>query len=139
MKSSQCTSQHTKPRVLVVEDQWLIAGMIEAELRDLGFEVIGPAHSLSEAQSLMNQNRFAAAVMNFNLNSDTTAELARMLRQRGCPVLFVSARGPKGVTNEFSDCTWLQKPFSHEELSLAIQQVTAASTQPKPGDCPCLS
>lgn len=129
----------SRRRILVVEDQWLIAGLIEAELRELGFEVVGPAYSLDDAQKLMEQGSFAAAVLNFNLNGDTTEAIAQVLRQRGCPVLFVSAQVHENVPDELKGCTWLLKPFSHEELALALQQLAPAITEPECGDCPCLS
>jgi DNA-binding response OmpR family regulator len=130
---------NSKPRVLVVEDDPFTADTIGTELGELGLEVVGPACSFERAAELAKQNRLSAAVVNLGFGPSTTTALARDLVQRGCPVLLVLADGRTGPPSELDDCAWIQRPFSHEELALAIRQLLAEDDRCKQGECPCRS
>ena len=137
MTSINCIGENNgvKPRILVVEDQILIATMIDAELRELGFAVVGPAYTLEQAHKLACRNRLDAAVLAYELNSASTADLARALKRRACPVLFISALEFDRIPSDLQECEWLTKPFSHEELALAMRQLIPITDNCKAGDC----
>ena len=124
--------------MLVVEDKLPIANMVGAELRELGFDVVGPAYTIDAAEELARREQLCAAVMTFRLNHVSTSDLARELKLRGCPVLFFSGQEVDQAPDDLNACEWLQEPFSHEELALAIRQIVPVEDT-KRGEQPCQS
>lgn len=101
-------------RILVVEDEFIVAAMIGDILEDEGAEVVGPAGSLGEGLALAERERLDAAVLDWNLGGQPGAPVARALRTRGVP--FVIATGYGAVQDEFADVTVLSKPYQPGKL-----------------------
>src|SRR5438270_8852311 len=79
-------------RVLVVEDEYLIAADIAASLEALGAEVAGPAASVAEALTFLERDgdRLDGAVLDVNLGKERVYPLADVLRSRGIPFVFTT-------------------------------------------------
>ena len=101
-------------RILVVEDEFIVAAMIGDFLEDEGAVVIGPAGTLAEGLDLARGEALDAAVLDWNLGGEPGAPVARALRERGVP--FVIATGYGTVQDEFSDVTVLSKPYQPGKL-----------------------
>jgi|FEC22Drversion2_1045045.scaffolds.fasta_scaffold00023_46 CheY-like chemotaxis protein len=82
-------------RVLVVEDEFLIAMEIEAALEAAGAIVVGPAPSLEAACSLARNGDIDAAILDVNLGDEHVFPAAELLDQRGIPYIFHTAYPPK--------------------------------------------
>lgn len=84
------------PRVLVLEDEALIAEMLTDWLVELGFEVVGPASTVRDALSLIAQSDVEAAILDARLPDGDNREVAELLRSKSVPFAFASGR----VSNE---------------------------------------
>ena len=110
-------------RVLVVEDEALVAMLLEGELRDAGAEVVRPACSLGEALGLIDRSAadggFSAAVLGINLQGTAVGPVADRLAALGVPFLFVT-----GYREDFDRgahaAPVLPKPFDPEWLVAAV-------------------
>jgi len=107
-------------RVLLVEDEAIIALDLAALLTDLGAVVVGPAHSVVDALKLLNEGKIDCAVLDINLNGEPVYPVARALETRRIPFVFVTAYYGEKVDAQFQDCTVLQKPVDFQELVHAI-------------------
>lgn len=101
-------------RVLVVEDEFLVAAMLEDELLDHGATVVGPAASLAEGLRLAKGGEFDLAVIDWNLDGEYSAPIAAALREAGVP--FVISTGYGMVPQDFAECPLLTKPYDPGEL-----------------------
>jgi len=112
-------------RVLVIEDEVLVAMDIEAALQDAGFEVVGQAGSLVQARRLIGSTQCDAVLLDANLGGAPVDELAAMLQQRGVPFAFATGYGREGVPEPFRDRPVLPKPFASEQLLEMMRQLLA--------------
>ena len=79
-------------RVLVAEDEAIIAFELEAFLTEAGAIVIGPSYSLDDAMRHAGEDELSAAVLDIQLGHDTIAPVARRLTERGIPFVFYSGQ-----------------------------------------------
>ena len=107
-------------RVLVVEDEILVAMLIEDMLADLGFEVLGPAMRLDAALKMALDESFDVAVLDVNLANEQSFPVAQLLQERGIPFVFATGYGLRGLDERFKEVTTLQKPFEPDQLANAI-------------------
>jgi len=118
-------------RVLVVEDEAIVAMLVEDELIDAGAKVIGPASSVEEALRLIKgaalHGGLNAAVLDFHLDGERVSPVADRLAALGVPFLFATEYG-ECCDMGGHDAPILRKPFHPEALITAIEAL--ASTQP---------
>ncbi len=107
-------------RVLVVEDELLVAMLIEEYLIELGCVVAGSVRRVAKGLETIAQSEIDAAVLDVNVAGESVSPLADVLAQRGVPFIFASGYGAKGVEARWADRPVLQKPFSPEDLRLAL-------------------
>jgi CheY-like chemotaxis protein len=107
-------------RVLVVEDEMLVAMNIEDMLLELGHEVAGLASRLGPALALARESRFDAAMLDVNLAGELSFPLADLLIERGIPFLFATGYGRQGIDERYRRHPMLQKPFRTAELGAAL-------------------
>jgi PAS domain S-box-containing protein len=105
-----------KPRVLLVEDEALVAMMIQDTLAEFGFQVIGPLSTASEALSAARESHFDAAVLDINLGDGLVYTVAEILGVRGVPFVFVTGYDVDSIDPRFSDIPILQKPIERDML-----------------------
>ena len=95
--------------------------MIEDQLIELGFDVVGPAATAAQAIALCAEERIDGAVLDINLGggqrSDSVAEL---LTEKSIPFVFVTGYGKAGVDRRYAEAGVLQKPFTVEELQTLL-------------------
>jgi PAS domain S-box-containing protein len=103
-------------RVLIVEDEPLIAMDIEGTLSAHGYSVAGPAGTLEGALKLAEQGGFDAALIDANLDGEPVDELAAVLAAKGIAFAFVTGYGLDTLPSAHSGAPVLKKPFFSEEL-----------------------
>ena len=103
-------------RVMVVEDEALVA-MVESDaLTELGYEVAGPFSRLAEAHAAVESGNIAAAILDINLAGTLVYPVAEALTARGIPFVFVTGYGTESVDARFAQVPVLQKPIEREQL-----------------------
>ncbi len=107
-------------RILIVEDEMLVAMNIEDMLIDLGHEVAGLASRLEPALALAREGDFDAAMLDVNLAGEQSFPVADLLRERGVPYLFATGYGVQGIAEPHRGATVLQKPFRARDLEEAL-------------------
>jgi len=103
-------------RVLLVEDEALVAMMIQETLTEFGFQVIGPVSTASEALASARENHFDAAVLDINLGDGLVYTVAEILAKRGVPFIFVTGYDADSVDPRFAGVPVLQKPIERDML-----------------------
>jgi DNA-binding response OmpR family regulator len=117
-------------RILVVEDEYMIAMQVKRWLHDAGAEVIGPVPSVLQALPLIGQVPLDAAVLDINLGFGGTAfPIADRLHDFGVPHLFATAEHRIADGAAYGDRTVLPKPFQAEELVQAVAKLVARHHQ----------
>ena len=117
--------------ILVVEDDAFIALDLEDVLATAGFTVLGPVATVDEALTLLRKDAPDLAVLDYNLGSETSIDIANTLNDRGVPFLFISGQTKDVVmAGGRHDAKVLPKPFRPAELVRALQDF-AASASPK--------
>jgi PAS domain S-box-containing protein len=112
-------------KVLIVEDSLLLALELEAGLEDAGVEVVGCAAELSEAVSMLGLT-FDVAVLDADLNGQSVAPVAEMLRREGRPFVFATGYADKAAPMGF-DAPIVRKPYNVHQIARAIADVTGRS------------
>jgi CheY-like chemotaxis protein len=115
-------------RVLVVEDEMLIAFMVQDMLADLGHETVGPAMRLQEALELARSAAIDAAVLDVNLG-----EGEKSFPVADVPFFFATGYGVQGLVDGYRNTLTLDKPFDPADLKRALA-ATADGGRPYP---PC--
>ncbi|NDV00306.1 response regulator [Pseudoroseicyclus tamaricis] len=105
-----------KPTILVVEDEWLVAIDIVEELEAAGYEVIGPAHCVADALSLLEPRSPVAAVLDVNLRGETSYPIADALEHRGVPFTFLSSYTRSQLDEGYQNRPLLSKPMTPARL-----------------------
>lgn len=106
----------TGARILVVEDDYLLALDAESALRRAGAEVVGPFPNEAEAIKAIQQGGLHAAVNDVNLGLGPSFETARALRNASVPFLFLTGYDPSSFPPEFADVPRLMKPIDSRHL-----------------------
>jgi CheY-like chemotaxis protein len=108
-------------RVLVVEDEMMIAMLVEDMLADLGCSVVGPAHGLDAALKLVGEeDGLDAALLDVNLAGQPVFAVADALRAKGVPAIFSTGYGEAGLRDVDAGAQVLQKPFRAGDLARAL-------------------
>ena len=107
---------NSKARVLLVEDEALVALMIQETLAEFGYQVIGPLNTASEALAAARESHFDAAVLDINLGDGLVYTVAEILCVRGVPFVFVTGYDADSVDPRFSDVPIIQKPIERDML-----------------------
>ena len=111
-------------RVLVVEDEYLVAMLVEEMLESLGYDVAQVAPTLEAAMNAATNASFDVAILDINLNGNPSVPIAEVLMARSIPFIFATGYGPAGLDSRFALTPTLQKPFYEEELKRLLEAVT---------------
>jgi len=124
-------------KILVVEDEPLIAASIDWELRDAGYEVIGPAADAVHAALLARAGRPDLALVDINLagRGDGVA-LARTLGRQGIASIFVSGQVNEARENRDAALGLVAKPFAVEQLPAVVRCAAVMLAGGRPATTP---
>lgn len=110
-------------RVLVVEDEVIVAMTLEDMLTDLGCSVVGPANNLTDALLLAADADFDLALLDVNLGGQRSDQVAALLRQRAVPFGFITGYGSAGIDDGGSSQPVLSKPCTAASLAALLRQL----------------
>jgi CheY-like chemotaxis protein len=103
-------------RVLVVEDEMMVAWLLEDLLAELGYVIVGPAASVNQALAMIETEPADVAVLDVNLNGEMSYPIADALAARGVPFVFVTGYAKDRMLDGYRCFPILQKPFHRSEL-----------------------
>ena len=115
----------TDRRILLVEDEELVALELSTELSRLGWAIVGPAGTLKEAQSLLSSS-FDAAVLDVNLRGRSVYPLAEALEERHVPFVFCTGYEMADPEGRFPEVPVIRKPAHPAAVSAALSDLLKA-------------
>lgn len=108
-------------RILLVEDEAMVAMIIEDTLSDLGCEIVGPMSSIDRAlAAARTTERIDGAFLDVNLRGELVYPVAEALTARGIPFAFVTGYGEKGIDARYRGAPVLTKPFLPETVEQLV-------------------
>ncbi|HXZ47086.1 MAG TPA: response regulator [Pseudolabrys sp.] len=111
------------PRILIIEDEFLIALLIEEISRDIGYRISGIAHNTAEARAALAKRNFDAVLLDINLDGRSDPEIADLLVKRGIPFGFVTGY-EYVIEPRHETVPILEKPFTSGELRAFLEKLT---------------
>ena len=108
-------------RVLVVEDETLVAMMLEEMLQELNCSVLGPAGDLAEAMGFAEKGEFDLALLDVSLRRTPSFPVADILQKRGIPFAFMTGYGAQDFPAAYQQLPRLSKPFDLPDLQRALK------------------
>ncbi|HXV31987.1 MAG TPA: response regulator [Sinorhizobium sp.] len=115
-RSGQC-------RVLVVEDEFLVALQIEDDLTAAGYTVIGPFTSLNASIIASRTESFEIATLDLNLRGEFVYPLVDELLERGVPILLLTGYAVSDLPERYRALPRLTKPFDGAALAKQIRSL----------------
>ena len=110
-------------RVLVVEDDYLIAHELAHHLMDQGAEVIGPLGTFDDALAQVRHDGFDIAVLDINLHGEQAFPIADELRRQGVPFVWATAYAPGDIPDRFAGVPVWEKPYDERALVGDVQRL----------------
>lgn len=117
-------------RILLVEDEAMVAMIIEDTLNDLGCEILGPMSSIERAlAAAQTTERIDGAFLDVNLRGELVYPVAEALEARGVPFAFVTGYGEQGIDERFRSAPVLTKPFLPETVEQLVTRDMAGAAK----------
>ena len=120
-------NRSTGTRVLLVEDEPLIALDAQDTLRDNGADEVVWARNISEAETAIDAGGLHAAILDLRLGSDSSLPLARRLAELGVPFGFTTGFQDSGLPPDLKDRPFVTKPFSQDQLRHLLARLLKSS------------
>ena len=107
--------------ILVVEDESLVAMLLETILEDMGCATLGPIATIDEALTVIADGQaFDGALLDVNVAGKEIFPVAAALKERGVPFVFSTGYGEGGLPPEWRGQSTIQKPFTEEAVQQAL-------------------
>lgn len=106
--------------ILIVEDEPLVAMLLEDMLGELGVAVVGPATHLEDGLRLAQDGGFDAAILDINLGGNRSFAIADELDRRGIRFSFATGYGNAGVEGRYQHIPLLTKPYMADDVRRLI-------------------
>jgi len=110
-------------KVLVIEDEAVLALDLQRMLREAGFRVAGPAATLGDAQRLISRSPIDCALLDIDVNQRTPLPVADLLAFADIPFVFITNGGREAIPREHLHRPVLEKPVRHSDLIAAVERV----------------
>ena len=110
-------------RVLIVEDEIIVALFLEDLLGEFGYEIAGIVSHLDDA--MVRPSDYDIALRDVHLNGRNVFDFADRLAARGTPFVFATGYGVRGIPDRHCARPVLQKPFRPDDLKRALEEVAA--------------
>ena len=114
-------------RILIVEDEFFAAHLLEEDLRAAGFVTLGPFTTLGRAIEAARSEDFDLAILDVNLNGEMVYPLADELVARGMPFVFLSGYSLRDLPERFRTLPKVSKPYSAPVLMAEIQRIAPSA------------
>ncbi|RZI99715.1 MAG: response regulator [Brevundimonas sp.] len=112
----------TGRRVLVVEDESLVAMLLETILEDMGCTPVGPAATVDDGLKMATEEELDAALLDVNVAGKQVFPIAEALKARGVPFVFSTGYGEGGLPDEWRGQSTIQKPFTEAAVQDALMK-----------------
>ena len=109
-------------RILIVEDQYLIADDVRRTLSAEGAEIVGPAPGLLQALELIRERALDVAVLDINLDGESVFPAAEELDRLGVPYIFLSGYEDWVLPDIYQRHTRIEKPLDPQALLEAVKR-----------------
>jgi len=119
----------TKQRILIVEDEIVVALFLEDVLAEFGYEVAGVVSHLDDAMSRAPD--YDVALLDVHINGRNVFDFADLLASRDIPFVFATGYGERGVPERHRGRPVLQKPFLPEDLRRILQETMPSLDEKK--------
>lgn len=106
----------TGNRVLLVEDESMVAMMVEQVLTEFGLCVVGPYGTISDALQAVRESPVDAAILDINVGGQSVYPVVDFLAARGVPTAFISGYGAESVDRRYGHIPLMQKPIDRQVL-----------------------
>lgn len=106
--------------ILIVEDEPLIAMMLEDYILSLGHEVSGSCDTVSSALDAVDQGLFDLAILDVNLKGDLVWPVASALKDKAIPFILATGGHVDAPPTEFADAPLIEKPYTIDRVSPVI-------------------
>ena len=116
-------------RILVVEDDFLVATLLAEILESVGWQVVGPVAHLATALDAAASEGFDAAVLDVDLGGHNVCPVAEVLHARRIPFVFVTGCGRETLPLLFRGRPHLGKPFAPRELIGTVARLIAPAAE----------
>jgi CheY-like chemotaxis protein len=113
-------------RVLLVEDEIMVALLLEDMLAEFGHAVIGPVASLGKAVEMAQSEALDVAILDVNLSGKEVYPVADTLAARGVPFIFATGYGNGGLRAAYRHLPTLAKPFLRRDLLRVLAEACPA-------------
>ena len=124
MVNGPAASPDERPRVLVAEDDFLIAMDLESLLAEEGWQVVGPVATVAAALRSIEEGPLDAALLDINLGGERVAPVAKGLRDRSVPFVLVSGyTQAQSLEEELAGAPRVNKPFEAREIVRAVRKM----------------
>lgn len=110
-------------RVLVVEDDAMVAMLLQTALEDADCRILGPFEDLATGMRAAQYEAPDAAVLDINLGGEMVFPLAELLDRNGVPFLLLSGYGDSGLPPEKPNWPICAKPFKLEKLVVELSRL----------------
>jgi DNA-binding NtrC family response regulator len=119
-------------RILVVEDESLVAMMLQEGLIELGYDIVGPAPNARMALKLLAADPVDAAVLDVNLGDEHSDRVAEALAASSIPFIFATGyAGISALPAAFRDRAMINKPYRINEVHDALVQLLKVNAEAK--------
>jgi len=129
-KSDADRRKRVSVRVLIVEDDALIAMELAAIVEEMGCTVVGPAGQLARALGLADASAFDAALLDLNLGGQSGEQVAAVVAGRGIPFAFVTAYWPALQEGPFAGRPVVRKPFQPADIQTCLRALVPEKESP---------
>ena len=125
----QAAGLPAETRILLLEDQMLIAMDIEASLAERGYAAVTTTNSVREALVVLERQRPDVAILDINLGETTSLPVAEALKRLGVPFIFATGYGEgTSIPEGFADVPIVRKPYDIAAVVAAMAGVVGASS-----------
>jgi len=121
------------PRVLTIENDFLIGEMLHDMVAELGYAVTKVAHRLPSALREISKENFDAALVNIGIDAEKHgSDIADILLEKNIPFAFVTGYG-HAFEQRHALIPLLQKPFNREQLRVVLEAIVGPGGSPNHG------
>jgi CheY-like chemotaxis protein len=125
-------------RILVADDEALIAMMVADMLKELGAIVVGPVYSYKQVLQAIAAGGFDGVILDVNLGDSLSFEAAKRLQRKGSPFCFATGYGAVIIPAEFSKTLVLQKPYGIAALAKCLDDLFGGDQIAHAPDAACV-